>query len=1286
MEVSNELQPPSSDKDFEAMCLQLYAKVFGTNDLMQVGRSGQPQNGVDILGTDGQRSIGIQCKAYKSTKFTLDVINKDIEKADKAKLQIKHLFFATTAPSDAEIVRAVHKLSQDRQARGAFAVSVDFWNSICSHILLYPEIGRAFIPNFPGNTLLAVVEKTDRILEILESNKTIPLENKQEFPDHISNRSVSKSPLPLDARGDESDPVVVERLDNVRNYLREGKTDDARKLLEKLGNPDTFKDKYSKFRWHTNTAVIASAEEDEERAADEFLKAFNFAPDDPKAHTNRVQAYLFRKKFETADIACEEALANFPDNAVLWGLRLHTCAAVENEVPETLIPAHVKDSTDFLFSKSRLLGKRGDSCEAIALLERCLALDGGSLDAKRALLAEALTWAAVDPVAAFMGQLSDEKRLALQSAVSKFEPLEQVLPNIQANKISEELATNITSALTILKDKTRARLLAQLFLSKHPNLEQLLRVRVNELDENDKINDLRALTESRLDELPSSILAILAEISANRGDTAWNHAVLVAVKKRDNQLEKLRYLEPLKFLAQFRSGDKEEALHGIRQYIGTYQDNVFAHLMESLFLHGLGKPKEALAVAKLCKQQLGQKDINLDTVHLADLLFLLKAYNEASPLFQRLVTKPGDNELTWKLTVCLVSTDQRWAAQALFDALPEATRTQSRFRRLEINLAGQKGDWHRTCLLLEAELTLLPRSAEYIVSYADALHRLGDREALSNFVAKDPDMEASTLNQELVFAKFQMHCGFDDAGVLRLYRLFRSHPNNVNVAGHFLGQLFLAQKPTALNTPEVVMPASAVHLQKDNVKSVIAIESEGFTPFETWQELIGAESDLAQSLLGHRQGDEIVIPRGMTKETVTIVCVESLIQFAVKKAEALIGSSTNTEGPLWSVRIIKDDGKVDIDYLLRLTLGCKDHTQNVLKMYSQYRLPLCVLAKLLGTDPVKLLLEWPSNLMPLFVGFGRLEDLQIAFTLIGNHNRFVIDMVTIAEIVRLNVTDVIGELIGRPLVAQTQRDHLFAILQSMGNPRESAVMGQVNGQLNIINVPLKYYENRKKFLQSMLAFVDNKCDVVLTTGPKEVTEAHQKLRNILDPRSLDSLYLCLEHNASLLSEDGGLRLIAIEGGVSKSTNIQPLLMLARNQGLITPRRYADCLAIKLLANHDFVSVSAADLIEIAIKTPDQIAPAAKAAFETFRRPSFQIESGTLVCLEFVKLAAKNLPPVTLARYTHLLLEVLKHDRPYLEPHLTRAVGHCIQSFFGRNGRKLQPHIRRAFGEKLLNQK
>lgn len=79
MAVSNELVRPDTEDDFEAMCHQLYGRMWRDSTCVRVGRGGQAQFGVDILGNDGTQPVGVQCKHFNKKAFTLGVVTSDVD-------------------------------------------------------------------------------------------------------------------------------------------------------------------------------------------------------------------------------------------------------------------------------------------------------------------------------------------------------------------------------------------------------------------------------------------------------------------------------------------------------------------------------------------------------------------------------------------------------------------------------------------------------------------------------------------------------------------------------------------------------------------------------------------------------------------------------------------------------------------------------------------------------------------------------------------------------------------------------------------------------------------------------------------------------------------------------------------------------------------------------------------------------------------------------------------------------------------------------------------------------
>lgn len=114
MAVTNELAFPETEERFEEMCFNLYRLEWQDPGCARLGGTGQKQYGLDIIGTSGSKQIGVQCKHYVKTDFTLRTIEKDVEKADMAGVAVDHLVFATTASSKAALVLQVRELANRR--------------------------------------------------------------------------------------------------------------------------------------------------------------------------------------------------------------------------------------------------------------------------------------------------------------------------------------------------------------------------------------------------------------------------------------------------------------------------------------------------------------------------------------------------------------------------------------------------------------------------------------------------------------------------------------------------------------------------------------------------------------------------------------------------------------------------------------------------------------------------------------------------------------------------------------------------------------------------------------------------------------------------------------------------------------------------------------------------------------------------------------------------------------------------------------------------------------------
>ena len=136
----------------------------------------------------------------------------------------------------------------------------------------------------------------------------------------------------------------------------------------------------------------------------------------------------------------------------------------------------------------------------------------------------------------------------------------------------------------------------------------------------------------------------------------------------------------------------------------------------------------------------------------------------------------------------------------------------------------------------------------------------------------------------------------------------------------------------------------------------------------------------------------------------------------------------------------------------------------------------------------------------------------------------------------------------------------------------------------------EHLDRRLGLLREMLSCMDDLCEVTPVLGPKNITENHRRLESLLDSATLDAVYLALERDAVLLSDDGGLRLASPSVGLINSTAVQPLLMFAKERGTLAHSVYVDVVMGKVARNHDFVSVRTEDLVAVARRDKTKLAP------------------------------------------------------------------------------------------------
>lgn len=126
---------PRDYDEFENM-VKLYFNSKYNVEFQKYGRSGQSQSGIDLI----SGSIGVQCKNYFNTLLTIDIIEKEINKAEKIIPPLTEYYIVTTAQRNNKIQNYI------RNKKSNMKIEIYYWDVIENFLLQNMNICKLFYP------------------------------------------------------------------------------------------------------------------------------------------------------------------------------------------------------------------------------------------------------------------------------------------------------------------------------------------------------------------------------------------------------------------------------------------------------------------------------------------------------------------------------------------------------------------------------------------------------------------------------------------------------------------------------------------------------------------------------------------------------------------------------------------------------------------------------------------------------------------------------------------------------------------------------------------------------------------------------------------------------------------------------------------------------------------------------------------------------------------------------------------------------------------------------------
>lgn len=160
------LPKTSSPEEFESICRDVIEKMYNCK-FQKYGRKGQKQRGIDLISTDYDKTIAVQCKNYSNTrkKEFLKTINNDIHEVEKIE-SIDILIIMTAINTDKDIQDFITSIMS------SFKIIVVFWDEIEDVVLENKKIMTNYYPDYvkPNFIKLKHINKAISSIERLEDS------------------------------------------------------------------------------------------------------------------------------------------------------------------------------------------------------------------------------------------------------------------------------------------------------------------------------------------------------------------------------------------------------------------------------------------------------------------------------------------------------------------------------------------------------------------------------------------------------------------------------------------------------------------------------------------------------------------------------------------------------------------------------------------------------------------------------------------------------------------------------------------------------------------------------------------------------------------------------------------------------------------------------------------------------------------------------------------------------------------------------------------------------------
>ena len=940
-----------------------------------------------------------------------------------------------------------------------------------------------------------------------------------------------------------------------------------------------------KFRILINMAAAHFELNNDQKAAELLLEAFQYNSEDEKAFSNRALAHYLFGELESATEYAKQTLEKNPANINARVVLIHVFSKTEPlERVITQVPDYLQEKPQIAHAFSDAAKEQG--CLEEAKKWREVTVEQDAAPGFKASLATILIEQVLDDAFnMYIKQLDGLQKEQLSRAAELLTEAWECVADTELRSVRTDWIINRSTALRLLGKSQEAIKDLDVAIEIEPSdsmLSMLLKNRAILAFEQGNQEDAAEFLE-RIHSEPEIFEAQIIIASILSGNKRYDEAIT----KLDNLLttnlsselkdEANRWLVRI-YIATKRFEDAERILTPLQESSPT---SILNFINAAQIANGTGKREAAISFLKEAYEIAKNCQASIEIVELADELFDHQQFIEAATLYEKLADTNQNSQLTIGVLASYYNAGEIGKALKICQELREKYGPLENISEREVMIYEEIGDMNQAEVVCKAYLNKFPNDINMQIRLGLVYYRSNKEKEIDNILDNFSDFKNFSFLENLsleacVQLAFLYQVRSQPEKVLQVMcETRRTYFDDRDAHLQYIRLFYQVDKqiPEVLNPVQVQLDTAVEIDSSDQSVCYIIVDRDDV---DITRGERGIKESLAQQLLGKIENDEVNLGKTPLGQKVgKITAIKSKYVYALQESFQEFEKFFPDDEGLWSVKLdessdnltengTKKTDSTDLQPILELTNKQHEASLEIENVYKEHLPPIGTFMNWTGRnvlDVWNLLINKPDLGIRCYE--GNPEEKSRALALLKEPKlKLVADIISLITLHCLEAADTVVKIFGKLAVAQSTIDALLQMIheqESMWSQREGmSIEKQGNRYVRHMINPEDVKRSVER-LNNLIKWIRENCDVLPCIPALQMNQLRKgELDETFHSIFVDTLLIATQPGHLLLSDDERLRFYAKTNFNSDAgTNFQI-------QGVWTQVVLEHCLNLNLL--------------------------------------------------------------------------------------------------------------------------